>query len=123
VLLKNNEEGRSMLTACVCDFYESNGQRSAICFLDSGENGFLSAHFLIDRKHVLRYSLGEDRGTIRGAIEVGIGPHYFRPSQFWDFENSERFSMDASTEAVEHNLILLDEFLGYGQRGQIRVRP
>ena len=69
--------------------------------------------FLIDRKHIAKYSIGIDRDTYLGVLLLAIGPHYFSASQFWSYENSQRFTLEASTEGVEKNLRLLDEFLGY----------
>jgi hypothetical protein len=45
-----------------------------------------------------------------GGVELGIGPHYFGPSAFWSYENANRFISEISTQAVFHNLRLLDEF-------------
>jgi hypothetical protein len=45
-------------------------------------------------------------------VSLAIGPHYFAPADFWSYENSKRFKIEASTEAIEHNLKLLDEFFG-----------
>jgi len=59
---------------------------------------------------VIRYSIGVDREVYVGAVELGIGPHYFGPAAFWSYDDMERFSMEATTEAVIHNLKLLDEF-------------
>ena len=113
VLLINDLDGRNALRNTIFSFYEKNGNRPVSNFLDSEENGFFYVHFLINRKHVIRYSVGRDRGIFVGGVSLAIGPHYFGPYDFWDYENSERFSMEASTEAVENNLSLLDEFLGY----------
>ena len=79
----------------------------------SDENDWHYEHFLLDRKHVFRYGIGKDRRMMLGSLELGIGPHYFSAADFWDEANFKRFSMEASTEAIEHNLGLLDEFLGY----------
>ena len=70
-------------------------------------------HFLLDRKHVIKYGICGNRHSYTGGVGLAIGPHYFAPSDFWSYENSQRFKMAATTDAVEHNLRLLDEFLGY----------
>jgi hypothetical protein len=67
--------------------------------------------FLLDRKHVVEYRIAKDRGFFLSILSLAIGPHYFTPADFWDYENSQRFSLEASTEAIVHNLKLLDEFL------------
>lgn len=77
------------------------------------ERGDYYVRFLLDRKHVVQYSIGPDRGVNLGALTLAIGPHYFRPADFWSYEASARFKIEASTDAVMHNLALLDEFLGY----------
>ncbi len=71
--------------------------------------------FLIDKKHVVKYSISKSDkqwGGSIGALTFAIGPHYFGPSQFWSYENAERFRMGTDTFDIEQNLRLLDEFLG-----------
>jgi len=115
VQLKNNVEGRNLLDKTIRDFYRKNGNRNAVRFLHSEDKewGWFYTHFLIDRKHVIRYGFGQDRGFWVGGVELGIGPHYFKAADFWSYEDSERFTLEATTDGVEHNLALLDEFLGY----------
>lgn len=48
-----------------------------------------------------------------GGVQLAIGPHYFSPADFWSYEASQRFTLEASMEGVIKNLRLLDEFLGY----------
>lgn len=113
--IENCVEGRNLLRRTISSFYEINGNRHLHCFrVDRiGECEWHEEHCLLDRKHVFSYSVGSDRGTTIGGIALAIGPHYFTPANFWEYENSKRFSMESSTEAVEKNLRLLDEFLGY----------
>jgi hypothetical protein len=75
--------------------------------------GWVYVHYIFDRRHVIRYGIGMDRYIWVGGVELGIGPGYFDAADFWSHENSERFSQIATTENVESNLRLLDEFLGY----------
>lgn len=110
--LKNDDNGQNTLRTNIIKHYKEK-EISISNFLISDENGWHYEYFLLDRKHVFRYGIGEDRRIILGSLELGIGPHYFCPSDFWDYSNSERFSIEASTNAVEQNLKLLDEFLGY----------
>ena len=108
--LKNDLESRNKLQDVILDYYKERG-RSARYFLESKDaDGGLSLHFLVDRKRVIKYSIGLDRECWLGAVALGIGPHYFGPAAFWSYDNMKRFSMEATTEAVIHNLKLLDEF-------------
>jgi len=115
VQLKNDIESRNALDQAIIAFYKKRGDRYVHIFLHSKSEDELEyrTHFLIDRKHVARYGIGSDRGFWLGGVELGIGPHYFGPADFWSYENSTRFALEATTEAVEKNLTLLDEFLGY----------
>lgn len=110
VRLNNDDYGQNLLRETVLNHYQKSG-RIISPFLMSDEYEWHYEHFILDREHVFRYGIGEDRKIKLGTIELGIGPHYFGPSDFWDYPNSERFSIEASTEAVERNLNLLDEFL------------
>lgn len=110
--LKNDDDGQNSLRETVLKHYK----KLAIVinlFLLSDQNGWHYEHFLLDRKHVFRYGIGEDRRMMVGSLELGIGPHYFSAADFWDYPNFKRFSIEASTESVERNLSLFDEFLGY----------
>lgn len=113
--INNCNEGRNLLRRTISSFYEINGGRHLYCFRvdKKGDLDWHEEHFLLNRKHVFSYSIGSDRGIAIGGIALAIGPHYFTPANFWDYENSERFSNESSIEAVEKNLRLLDEFLGY----------
>jgi hypothetical protein len=118
VQLKNDIESRNILDDTICEFYKKNGSRIARRFLHSQDEQWncLYSHFLIDRKHVIRYGILQDRGFWSGGVELAIGPHYFPPSAFWSYENSERFAMEATTSGVEQNLALLDEFWNLGAK-------
>lgn len=109
--LKNDLGSQNLLNRTIRQYYES-GNRTARNFLSSQDDeGTYYTYFLVDRKHPIRYSIGLDRNVWLGALELGIGPHYFGPAAFWSYDNYKRFSMDATTESVERNLSLLDEFL------------
>jgi filamentous hemagglutinin len=56
---------------------------------------------------------GQNVSVQAGNNLVSIGPRYFSPADFWSYEASQRFTLEASTEGVIRNLRLLDEFLGY----------
>lgn len=115
VVIDNNLEGRALLDRTIEKFYQENGNRTARRFLHTKneEWGWLYSNFLVDRKHVIRYGHGKDRGLLVGGVELAIGPHYFGPAAFWSYENSLRFSSEANVQNVMRNLALLDDFLGY----------
>lgn len=110
MLLKNDTDGRNELRQIILKHYQEQG-RPATIFWESEEYGFFNVHFLINRKDVARYGIGEDRSTAIGGIQLAIGPHYFSPRDFWGCEPAQRFSIDTSDDAVKKNLRLLDEFL------------
>jgi hypothetical protein len=104
-------EVRNDLQKSVQQFY-NNLNREVRYFLESenSEWGWTFLHFLVDKKHVIRYGFGVDRGVFTGGVEIGIGPHYFGPAAFWSYEDSTRFSSELDTQSVFHNLFLLDEY-------------
>lgn len=113
--LRNDEATWNKLREVISDHYDKQGRPLTFFSPDFSAEDSVEVAFLIDRKHVAKYLIGVDRGIFTGALLLAIGPHYFRPSQFWSYEDSKRFSIDATTEAVEHNLSLLDEFLASNQ--------
>lgn len=119
VLLKDDLESRNLLDETIYSFYKRVENRPIENFLRTKDEewGWWYTLFLVDRNHVIRYGYGQDRGFWVGGVELGIGPHYFGPAAFWSYEDSQRFSMEASTEGIIKNLSLLDEFLGYGKGG------
>lgn len=111
MLLRGDLGSKNALDFCISDYYKKKN-RQAHCFL-TGEDPVGGSYFvccIVDRRHVLKYEIGSDREIWIGSISLAIGPHYFGPSDFWSYSDSERFSMDATTEAVVKNLMLLDEF-------------
>lgn len=115
VQLKNDLDGRNLLDETIYSYYRKNGNRHVSNFSHTEDpewDGF-DTYFLIDRKHVIRYGISQDRGFWLGAVSLAIGPHYFGAADFWSYEDSQRFTLEATTEGVEKNLGLLDEFLGY----------
>jgi len=111
--LKNDANGRNTLRETVLNHYERKGKKITAFLRSTTDDGWRYEHYLLDGKYVFKYGIGVDRNSLIGGICLAIGPHYFGPADFWDYPNSERFSMEASTEAVERNLCLLDEFLRY----------
>lgn len=114
--LSNTRDDLEMLRKFVEVYYEKQNRSVVPVSLsptpDRHNEGWFSWTFLIDRKHVINYSIGpSDRGTgYLGGISLAIGPHFFSPSDFWSYENSQRFKMGTETFDVEQNLKLLDDF-------------
>ena len=108
--LKNDLDGRNALQRVILGYYAEK-ERAATCFLDStGPDGGICLHFLVDRRRVIRYCIGIDRGLYLGVVQLAIGPHYFSAADFWSYESSKRFTLETTPEAVIRNLMLLDEF-------------
>lgn len=120
MLLKNDVDGRNLLREIITNYYKNNGSRNIFLFQTNQESepGWHAQCCLLERKHVFQYNIGMDRNVTVGGISLAIGPHYFEPAQFWSYENSRRFSMETSVSAIQQNLRLLDEFLGYPSNGQ-----
>lgn len=93
--------------------YYKNLRRDAICFMETKSNnsGGMYLHFLVDKKHVIRYGFSIDRDRCVGGPELGIGPVYFDAAYFWTYEDSRRFVGQLDAQSVFHNLRLMDEFL------------
>lgn len=103
-------EVKKNLHKWITDYYKRQ-KREVRYFMESEDTwGGVYTHFLIDRKRVIRYGFGTDRGMLLGSVEIGIGPAYFGAAAFWSYENYERFVDSVDVAAVNHNLGLLDEF-------------
>jgi len=105
----------SELFNTISSYYENIDGRKIFIFeeqypTEDLELGYF-IRYLLNAKHVVEYRVKNDRGIFLSVLSLAIGPHYFIPGVFWDYENSQRFNLDASTEAIVHNLKLLDEFL------------
>lgn len=113
--LSSDYAGFELLFNTVRLYYSNTGNRQLNIFSQElpDANGRYQIRFLVDRKYVVQYSIGEDRGYFLGGLALAIGPQYFGPADFWSYENSERFAMGATTDCITQNLSLLDEFLGY----------
>lgn len=113
--LKNDMASFAELFNTISSFYQSVENRRIVIFEEKYpskdiESGYF-VRYLLDAKHVVEYRIANDRNIFLSVPSLAIGPHYFIPGIFWDYENSQRFNLDASTEAIVHNLKLLDEFL------------
>jgi len=92
--------------------YSDQNREYTIFDQNDGEaEGDSYVRFLIDRKHVIEYRITVDRGMDLAIPSVAIGPHYFPPVDYWDYRNSQRFSLSPDIEALKHNLSVLDDFL------------
>jgi hypothetical protein len=115
VQLRNEMSSFYELFNTVASFYQKSEGRDIVIFEEKYPSEDMDLgyfiRFLLDRKHVVEYRIANDRNIFLSILSLGIGPHYFASVDFWDYENSQRFSLDASTEAIVHNLKLLDEFL------------
>lgn len=111
--LNDDISSLARLYEAVMDYYKKHGNRHVSIFEDKvpGDEKYY-VRFLLERKHVIEYAIVKDRNLYLSGVSLGIGPHYFGPADFWSFKDSERFTLEASTEGVKHNLALLDEFLG-----------
>lgn len=115
VQLENDFPSFQKLYEVVYAYYKEHGDRHVSIFDDQrpGNEGKYFVRFLVDRRHVVEYAIVQDRGVCLSGVSLAIGPHYFGAADFWSYEASRRFKLDASTDAVVHNLALLDEFWGY----------
>lgn len=114
MLLKNDGASFDALFNAINAFYSEIGNRTVLIFeeqlpSENSETGYF-VRFLLDRKQVIEYRIATDRGFFLSILSLAIGPHYFIPGEFWNYEDAQRFSLEPSTEAVVHNLKLLDEF-------------
>lgn len=113
--IRNNAEGLASLCNEIESYYKKNGDRFVYIFDTKlpGEDADIYVRFLMDKQHVIEYSINEDRRMMLGGALLAIGPQYFSPAFFWSFEDGERFRIDTYPDDIEHNLRLMDEFLGY----------
>ena len=114
--LKNDPSGTDDLWNSLKSHYLQSSR--SIKFLSSGAYGRGSdegdhyfINFLLDKKYVLKYSIPTAIRTFAG-LWLGMGPE-FVPLELLiseDEEDSFNFNGDSTTEAVEHNLALLDKY-------------
>jgi hypothetical protein len=113
---QNHAEGRAVLKDVVASYFQDTGKRTAINFLDSEDEDFFYAHFLIASRHVMRYGIGMDRRTSVGGISVAIGPHYFALRSLVSDQDASRLSIELSISAIQKNLAVLDGYLAWVER-------
>ena len=114
--LKNDMASLEILYNTASLFYAKKEGCKLLIFEQKAPDEYIEfgyyIRFLLDGKHVVEYRIANDRGFFLSILSLAIGPHYFPIIHLWDYENSQRLSLDASTDAIENNLKLLDEFLG-----------
>jgi hypothetical protein len=113
VQLINDAESFTLLILTVSDYYRAR-QRSIfmVHYQEPNEGGAYLVRFIVDRKHAVEYYIDSDprMGGLFGGVRLGIGPEYVNPIVFWSNEADGRFYCAATTEAIQKNLALLDEF-------------
>ena len=109
--LREHEEGWNRLRAIIASFYSTRGRTLAFFSEASQCDNELGVCFLLDRKHVLKYLVGKDRGLYIGVLLLAIGPRYFSANDYWDYENYQRFRMSTDNHSVIRNLELFEEYL------------
>lgn len=116
--LKNDPSGIDDLVDFLRNYYEGRGRE--IRYLSSGtvgrggdEGDYYYVSCLLDRKHVIKYSIPTAIRTFAG-LWVGIGPEYVPIEWVVNQVSAKRFNGDSTSEAVEQNLALLDEYLAGG---------
>lgn len=109
----NRIEHISELVSFVLEHYES--QKRPILFLSSGLSGrgvdegdHYYANFLIDKKTVIKYSIPASIRTSAG-LWLGVGPEFIPIEHF--LAEKGICNGDSTTEAIVHNLKMLDEYL------------
>ena len=112
--LDDSIEKLSKLADCVQKYYEDRSRYIRIVHNSSLEpcplNDKYYVDFLVDRRAVFRYSVGCDERNYFSMVLIGIGPCFVSPMALLDYDDARKFSIEGTTEAVEHNLGLLDLF-------------
>lgn len=119
--LKNDEQSYAVLDACVDRYYSDRnlpclpyGVRQTRSSNIDGvirEEVCLQTYF-VARKHFIQYAIAIDTRNFYSMLSLAIGPHFVNMRWLVSEENESKFSMESTTEAVVHNLAMLDEYLG-----------
>jgi hypothetical protein len=112
VRINCNNEGMQSLYNTVAMYYAAKKQNAVIYEKNlplKDEKSDIFVRFLVYRRHIVECRIGWDRSLL-AATSLAIGPGFFSPAEFWDYENSLRFTVEPTTEGVEKNLRLMDEF-------------
>jgi hypothetical protein len=118
--LKNNQDSFYALNACVDKYYQERGYpclpyggtKIQKIYIDGKEyeEEYQQVYF-VARKHFIQYSIAIDTRNFYSMLSLAVGPHFVNMRWLVTEENESKFSMDSTTEAVEHNLAMLDEYL------------
>ena len=119
--LKNDPQSINQLLLTIENHYKNNRKKWVVhAYLPIADtNGSeKSVEFLIDGKHLAKYSISpSDRGAgFLGGVSLAIGPRFFGPFEFWSYRDGERFRMGTEVFDIEINLNLLDEFIEQGEK-------
>jgi hypothetical protein len=119
VELKNDAQSRNEMHLCIEQFYRDRN-RSCFGYGDAVHSSIVdgmnceetfSMKYLIDKKNFIRYHMPIDTRNFYAYLCLGIGPEYVNMRNLVNEENQSKFSMESTTEAVVHNLAMLDEYL------------
>lgn len=114
MLLKSDKDDLSKLHNIITNYYYNLG-RKFIIYEHEISNEFNDndyyVRWLLDRKYVFEYRITEDRGMALSIVSKAIGPKFFTPYDFWDYDNAERFNMNVDEISILNNLKLIDEFI------------
>jgi len=118
--LRNDSQSYAALNACIDRYYRSKG----LPCLPIGEvkintseiNGAIyendyEQNYFVARKYFIKYSIPIDTRNFYAMLSLGVGPGYVPMKWLVSEENESKFSMESTTEAVVHNLKMLDEYL------------
>ncbi|MCW5223538.1 hypothetical protein D8B23_02550 [Verminephrobacter aporrectodeae subsp. tuberculatae] len=67
--------------------------------------------YFVARKYFIKYSIPIDTKNCFAMLSFAIGPNYVPMTWLVTEENESKFRVDNTTEAVVHNLAMLDEYL------------
>ncbi|UFH58042.1 hypothetical protein [Sulfurovum mangrovi] len=108
--LKNDESSSFELIECIEQYYKKQNRLCSFIIRTVNKDNY-TVDFLIDRKQIIRYSIPLDTRNCFAMVFLGIGPCFVSPHTLFGFNEGERFSKNSTTEAVEQNLKLLDQYL------------
>ncbi|WP_265645315.1 hypothetical protein [Verminephrobacter aporrectodeae] len=118
--LKNDLQSYAALDACIDKYYRNKGLpclpygegivKTSVIDGRIYEEVYEKVYF-VARKYFIKYGIPIDTRNFFAMLFLAIGPNYV--PMFWlvTEENDSKFSMDSTTEAVTHNLAMLDEYL------------
>jgi len=117
--LRNDAPSRNEMRLCIERFYRDKN-RSCFGYGDTVHASMIdginyeetySMKYLVDKKNFIRYHIPIDTRNFYAYLCLGVGPEYVNMQNLVSEENQSKFSMESTTEAVVHNLAMLDEYL------------